>query len=94
MRYIDADVTYEVLTDYYHHRLEEQHRALKDALNRVPIVDAEPIIHGKWFSQEYLDGCYCTECSECGAWFDPDVEKKGWKYCPKCGAKMDGEIDG
>ena len=40
MRLIDRQAAYEALTDYYHHRTEAQHKALRDALSRVP--DAEP----------------------------------------------------
>ena len=37
-RLIDADDAYKVLTDYYHQRTEIQHKALKEALSRVPTV--------------------------------------------------------
>lgn len=43
-RLIDADEAYKVLTDYYHQRTEIQHKALKEALSRVPTVDAEPVV--------------------------------------------------
>lgn len=42
MRTIDADEAYKVLTDYYHHRTEIQHKALKEAIERVPTV--KPIV--------------------------------------------------
>lgn len=41
-RLIDADEAYKVLTDYYHQRTEIQHKALKEAIERVPTVDAVP----------------------------------------------------
>lgn len=44
MRMIDADEAYKVLTDYYHHKTEIQHKALKEAIERVPTVDAEPVV--------------------------------------------------
>ena len=43
-RLIDADEAYKVLTDYYHHKTEIQHKALKEAIERVPTVDAEPVV--------------------------------------------------
>lgn len=46
-RLIDADEAYKVLTDYYHHGTEIQHKALKEAIGRVPIVDAEPVVRCK-----------------------------------------------
>ena len=42
MRLIDADEAYKILTDYYHLRTEIQRKALKEAIERVPTVDAEP----------------------------------------------------
>lgn len=47
MRLIDADEAYKVLTDYYHHKTEIQHEALKEAIERVPTVDAEPVVRCK-----------------------------------------------
>ena len=39
---ISRQAAYKVLTDYYHHRTEIQHIALREALERVPSVDPEP----------------------------------------------------
>lgn len=38
MKLIDADEAFRVLSDYYHHRTDEQHDALREALDRVPEV--------------------------------------------------------
>lgn len=46
-RYIDADEAYKVLTDYYHIRTELQHKALKEAMERVPTVDAVEVVRCK-----------------------------------------------
>lgn len=35
-RLIEAEETYRVLTEYYHHRTDAQHEALREALERVP----------------------------------------------------------
>ena len=42
-RLIDAQDTFNVLTDYYHNSTHIQHLALQEALNKVPTVDAIPI---------------------------------------------------
>lgn len=42
--YIKREDAYEVLTNLYHHQTETQHRALREALNVVPYVDAEPVV--------------------------------------------------
>lgn len=80
-RLIDIDEAYKVLTDYYHHRTEIQHKALKEAIERVPTVDATFMRHGHWVVDE--DGN--IKCSECGH------RGVGDNYCERCGAKM-GEM--
>lgn len=59
------------------------------------IIDAEPVRHGEFIGKEY-DGyddgnpVYCEwVCSECGCVFEDEEPK--YRYCPNCGAKMDGE---
>lgn len=54
-------------------------------IEETPTVDAEPIRHGEWIYCEYSRGRYIGTCSLCG------YERKTDKYCPHCGAKMDGE---
>ena len=53
-RLIDAEKVYEVLTDYYHHRTEIQHEALKEAISKVPTVDAVEVVRCKdckWYEE-------------------------------------------
>lgn len=38
---IDRHEAYKVLTEYYNHHTEAQHKSLKEALNRVP----EAVVH-------------------------------------------------
>ena len=38
MKLIDADKAFEVLSEYYHHKTDIQHDALREALDRVPEV--------------------------------------------------------
>lgn len=38
---ISREKAYEVLTEYYHHKTEMQHKALREALDRVPPVDID-----------------------------------------------------
>lgn len=54
-RLIDADEAYNVLTGYYHQRTETQHEALKEALERVPTIDAEPIRYGHWIVKGVIE---------------------------------------
>lgn len=90
-RLIDADEGYKILTEYYHHRTDMQHTALKEALDRVPTIDAEPVRHGKWEIHEafgYMD----MTCSVCGWLYEYNFGlEREWNFCSHCGAKMDGE---
>ena len=58
-------------------------------INEQPAVDAVEVVHGRWISKECKPHLI-YKCSECG-----DVWSYGaiiqMKYCPNCGAKMDGE---
>ena len=48
-----------------------------------------PVRHGHW-----IDDAGALRCSECGVSF-PDLHPlyENAAYCPKCGARMDGEDD-
>lgn len=59
MRLIDADGAYKVLTDYYHHRTEIQHEALKEALSKVPTVDAIDVVAK---NETTTDVVRCKDC--------------------------------
>ena len=66
-----------------------------DIINSIPAADVEPVRHGHFIGTEfdgYADGnpvYYEWECSECGCVFEDD--EPNYRYCPNCGAKMDGE---
>ena len=66
--------------------------AVAVAIENAPIVDVEPVRHGRW-----AHGCYSTVwygsgeppewiCSLCH-----DRTYDTYDYCPNCGAKMDEE---
>ena len=50
--------------------------------------------HGKWEEKEDGNGDPYYDCSVCGkSWvtIEGTPEQNGMRYCPHCGAKMDGE---
>ena len=63
----------------------------------MPAADVAPVRHGRWEEMHYeggiLDGTNFDSCSVCGyeRVFDDPAFKTVFKYCPDCGAKMDGE---
>lgn len=77
LRLIDADEAYKVLTDYYHIRTEIQHKALKEAMERVPTVDAVEVVK--------CEGCKWQMTAYCPM---PSWEQKDNHYCYK-GEKKD-----
>ena len=54
----------------------------------APAVDAVPVVHGRWLSNG-IHGSVLCRCSECHY----DAAAYSFRYCPMCGAKMDGEGD-
>lgn len=77
-------------------------KLVRKVLKDTPTADVVPVVHGKWLN---FYGDYRTaECSVCanqhevtfdgesnGALFDGF--KQFYKYCPSCGARMDGGAD-
>lgn len=63
-----------------------QEKCIKEA----PAVDAEPVRHGEWSNYRIngydgLHPVYETQCSLCGGY-----ARFTYRYCPHCGARMDG----
>lgn len=88
MRLIDADEAYKVLTDYYHHKTEIQHDALKEAIERVPIVDIDAITESHeriGYDRGFRDGyAQATSEEKRGHWTDNGhIGKRRW--CSVCG---------
>lgn len=61
---------------------------------KLPAADVAPVVHGRWtFEPETENTLSMTKCNVCGWWtLDPSVDGV-YKYCPNCGAKMDGGAD-
>lgn len=84
-RLIDAQDTFNVLSDYYHHSTHVQHLALQEALNKVPTAQPK---RGKWEMKPDPFGFFdeILVCSECGC---TTKMREKTLYCPHCGARMD-----
>lgn len=81
--YIEREAAYNALTDYYHHRTDTQHEALREALSRVPAADVAPVVRCK-------DCKYRHDDDFCGGrgWPAQLVPDDG--YCDN-GARKDGD---
>lgn len=68
------------------------YEATRKAIFELPAADVAPVRRGRWaLNKKYGD----YECSECG---QGDVKAMDFtnlkmRYCPNCGAKMDGSAD-
>ena len=101
---ISKQTAYEVLSEYYHHKTEMQHKALKKALDMVPTVDVPDRNVGKWLEREVIHAkeakAIITEwqsckCSVCGCY---DTRPYLYcfnepRFCSWCGAEMKGVSD-
>ena len=97
-RYIDADlieyknVVYPIFdfsTGMVHTKHLEGEYAKYEDIEAIPSADVQEVKHAKWIRLGGGDWC----CSCCGfvrhtegSWKRPTE-----KYCPNCGAKMDGD---
>lgn len=65
---------------------------IPEVLSKMPAADVQPVKHSRWIPMN--DGTYNAYCENCGhergskAW-----NKADYKYCPNCGARMDGDTE-
>lgn len=74
-----------------------------EVLKEVPAVDAVPVVHGRWLDEKpntYTQEVKCSVCNGSAPFVCKSADYYGMnmhgdfaktKYCPNCGAKMDGE---
>lgn len=62
--------------------------------NKLPIVEFEPVKHGYWrlLDECSNEGVYCSVCHKKVYRTNYANQKLKSKYCPNCGARMDGEF--
>lgn len=70
----------------------ERDRKIRDAFMALPTVDAVPVVHGRW--KEDSSGYGFWICSACGFVSEASAANMLYKFCPHCGAKMDGGMKG
>lgn len=61
-----------------------------DDIKEQPTADVAPVRHGQWVKEkkDVLIHWHCSACRECYFLEEPNA-----KYCPNCGARMDGDAD-
>ena len=104
--YINRDAVHDLvrsLTKYaWASPVSNEQRVTVDAddvqfgVDKIPSADVAPVRHGQWYM---LDDCanagvYCSDCGRRVHREEFAYKKLRSKYCPHCGAKMDGVDDG
>lgn len=69
-------------------------------IDRAPTIDDVPVVHGRWNFTDFVGEDWYSikrawECSNCRYQVESKdknhIYPKHMKYCPNCGAKMDGD---
>ena len=62
--------------------------------NSIESADVQPVRRGRW-SECYTDSrLYSGICTVCGKASIRSIKENPLEYCPKCGARMDGDTNG
>lgn len=100
-RYIDANVFVDRLFNAWDTADKQKRADIVEILANVvtpivvgtPTADVEEVRPGEWLPVQYtyfgLKRYECSECKDDEYWQKRYLEHKE-KYCPNCGAKMDG----
>jgi hypothetical protein len=61
-------------------------------LSAMPAADVRPVVKAHWIYHEddFEDYYECSHCHDEYVVYESNME---WKFCPTCGAKMDGGVN-
>lgn len=96
-RYIDADeleLEYYGLSIHGTIAIKSVLHIFADLLEKQPTADVVEVKRGKWIYINSDLGWQEYKCSICHTHRIFDNDEKLHKYCPECGVKMEGDING
>lgn len=82
---------YDDLAQDYAYAAADLLKKYVDEMQSEPAVDSVPVVHGRWErNRVYVT---CNHCRK--AYMDRNgmISPVTYKYCPNCGAKMDGTAE-
>ena len=101
--YISREKTLALLKSLGSRDYRREKGTIQDAIKMIssaeytPAADVAEVVHGQWDAEGdgYADGEIVLDvwyCSKCGYCIDDGTDNPDClpKYCPNCGAKMDG----
>ena len=86
-RYIDADKAIQQIRKQSSRSVARE--CAVNAVNNTPAEDVAPVVHAYWIGGDYGDW-FCSECDSVLRFYG---DSKHLRYCYRCGAKMDGEVE-
>lgn len=92
-RYIDAEKLTDSIFDW-DMTIEDLYYSLCKLVDDVPTADVQEVKHGYWIPERDPDEnnrIQCFHCSVCDDDFHYIGAFVATKYCPNCGARMDGD---
>ena len=97
--YIEREATLNALRNLGSRDYRRAKGTIADAMKIImhsaytPTADVAEVKHGEWIGRPLCGNSNCR-CSICGSWWNVHANLNGeisQKYCPNCGARMDGE---
>lgn len=94
--YIDRQVLLDAIPPTKEDKQISLYGAVADFISLVcdvPAADVAPVVHGRWIRFKEPDsetGYIHMRCSVCTAYWSDPSHADHFRYCPSCGAKMDG----
>lgn len=79
---------------------ESTKAAFRSIVYQQPLIDDAPVVHGRWEKCWQEKSKHYFRCSNCHTAFidgisgaiAPEYGSRAWRFCPNCGAKMDGGV--
>ena len=96
--YIKREYAVDAVLDVYYDTpdIDLSGEKFEAAIRKIQAADVAPVRHGRW--EERDDGFggtyyHCSVCGEDWCTIDGTPAENGMRYCPQCGARMDGGTD-